>query len=969
MASFQVEATATRHHLTPPVKEPTFKAVNSTPDENTVSDAEQEVITFDASPVASGSGDHASIPDVVSIHELEKKNDENCDEGKLINIPSMSEYESNGKVDTVLNTITNKDNAKDKNVIPIDNASNASQKDEIMPGTEEESSLPATPTPPPARKQDTPAGEQYNGSTAGEETGESSSRDGWRRQPRICAAEPKCPVTAQMLEEHIAYRLAHIISANLAPGCKKVDPKDMLKGLAQYPVVGDLLNHFKLLGWSVDANVVKALKNDPYVLLNVTPVAGPNVTRNELQAPKPPHMGVIRLLYNELCATINGENNENLRKGQARVLSNNVADFLVSGLSANQIFDKLRMNGYDGVNLKEIKDVMARYERHLTGMNFREDDPASDSCALDSPSPAASELKKVRNIPQTASLRGTIRRQGNTGQSVARGFSRQPRANSKAPSEAKEAVSNPEQNAAHGSSQHPHVNDNAPAEAQEAVAEAVTEVVTEDENESDSDSGDDEIPSSLHGRHGNLVKDDWVAQFKVAATPPGVAPAQNALVNATVARPPVASLPVASPGVAGPTDLAEHPSCHSPSEYETFEPSNELPGRYNVRFKMTLANGRTIEHLDLLPEMDMEAGEEDGSYFLPCNEHIIPTVSKNDESLWVKDPSVPEWPGVYHRHTKKRGVLTAKPHFIMRKFTYPTNVYDQQYKYGMSWESFGDDKHVGGFDINNRKHVHHYNRWIGQIRARNDRNYVKRDIRKCWHDQELIALRKHCNDEIESRGLIDWYNNINLAKVTRLVNEARLKYNPEADPRTESGVQSQADRDTYEPRTRAGPKIGVPWPLGPDGKPKQGIKEMKEEAKRLSDLQRRGEEIEDSVLKPKNPLSLADFPRKLPGGKSHLRQIPQTKVATEGPVKHKRGAIQDAVQDAAPAKRKRSAGEDEVSKEDEHPQKRRNSDGNETTMGENTMLTEYTEDEVKGEDEDAIMTGTDDGSASPTHRW
>ncbi|ORY08466.1 hypothetical protein BCR34DRAFT_569884 [Clohesyomyces aquaticus] len=293
-----------------------------------------------------------------------------------------------------------------------------------------------------------------------------------------------------------------------------------------------------------------------------------------------------------------------------------------------------------------------------------------------------------------------------------------------------------------------------------------------------------------------------------------------------------------------------------------------MAGRWQANFQYKLPNGRVYNQPDNLPITRPNTCDgEKLKYFLPAYSHIIPTAPKSD-ALWIKDDSVTTaWPGAWYRDVKKGLRQWAYPKFVMRAFDLGTHKALSIYKWGETWDKFGDEKHAGGWDINDKNKVEAYNKWHHQITSRNSKNYSKRDIRIEWVLQEMQALRGHFNRQIAERGLIDTYRDPKIKEATRLVNEARAKWNHKAGKRTETAVQSMADRDSFEPWKRGVGRLNKPWPLKSNGERKMGIKDWREQAKKFVDLQKNGQTFLPKALKPKNALSQTEFAREIPVGK------------------------------------------------------------------------------------------------------
>ncbi|KAF2110548.1 hypothetical protein BDV96DRAFT_690875 [Lophiotrema nucula] len=253
--------------------------------------------------------------------------------------------------------------------------------------------------------------------------------------------------------------------------------------------------------------------------------------------------------------------------------------------------------------------------------------------------------------------------------------------------------------------------------------------------------------------------------------------------------------------------LGVHPSGHEPQEHETIEPHPTKPGRWIIKFRRDLPNGDVYEQEDLLPERNMLAEppapvpkadreERKGhpNYLVLPLDPSIPKFSATENSPWKKDGKLG-----YKRYSKKhKGWMRCTPKLILRKFEIGTNRYVEQFRWGTTWDIFDDDEHAGKFDINKKIHWQELNKWIVIIRAAWDSTYTKREPRKTWTKEEMIALYGYFNNLIRTKGLVVTAREWKATDAANAINAAMQAIDPNTPNRSVDATHAMAERDTRE---------------------------------------------------------------------------------------------------------------------------------------------------------------------------
>lgn len=212
-----------------------------------------------------------------------------------------------------------------------------------------------------------------------------------------------------------------------------------------------------------------------------------------------------------------------------------------------------------------------------------------------------------------------------------------------------------------------------------------------------------------------------------------------------------------------------------------FETAVFEDGKWYVVFEKTWISAVTTfryRQVDELPTYDLNAeipelaeGEKDAYIQHPGG---LPTISKLNEGHWeqVEDNGAL---GVWHRihdPSQAREIQDAEPKLIMRKFHRLTHCYLDLYKMGDTWEAW--EPRVAEFNMNDLIKVRRYSRWVQQLMKKHHFEYQGRlNANLQWTETEIEAFRRHFNELINSKGVVEALLHPDWKHILSKVNNAR----------------------------------------------------------------------------------------------------------------------------------------------------------------------------------------------------
>ncbi|KAL6709028.1 hypothetical protein ACN47E_002155 [Coniothyrium glycines] len=161
-------------------------------------------------------------------------------------------------------------------------------------------------------------------------------------------------------------------------------------------------------------------------------------------------------------------------------------------------------------------------------------------------------------------------------------------------------------------------------------------------------------------------------------------------------------------------------------------------------------SGYSIQE-DIIPELvsaPIDTENTSNSYILPdpstrkvprkireSKHRDVPLWAPNSDDSWTRKSNVKDGEEI---------IKTFRPTFCLRRFNSLSHEYEAVYT---------GEKKLGNVDPNDKKWVVNYNKWLDQVRRRNDSNYIKELSRDHWTPAEMREFYAAVNKLCHSKGL------------------------------------------------------------------------------------------------------------------------------------------------------------------------------------------------------------------------